>query len=195
MGETPSKVRVQGSGTSTECSTAREEAHVHPSHRMWVNARGGLDRAPHDIRILPGVFEQGTQVADDLEAHTFLVAAGQCWGCKSLGDEVGGPTAQLDIGVRRGEGQDANHDLRVVGLWVAEDGLLGLVQLLELLAHGLHIGGLHGGQQEAGTWVAEDEDGLEGRRVEKEGQCLPSFYSTKWVGVVVSGRGKAPAGR
>lgn len=84
-------------------------------------------------------------MADDLEAHSLLVAAGECGGRKGLGDEVGGPAAQVDIGVGRGKGQDANHDLRVVGLWVAEDSLFGLVQLLELLAHGLDLSGRHGG--------------------------------------------------
>lgn len=119
--------------------------HVHPSHRMGINARRGLDSTLQYIRILSLIVEENTNVADDLEAHTLLVLAWECWCGKGLGDKVGGPTAQLDIGVGCGERQDSHHDLRVVGLRVAKDGLFGILQLLELLAHRLHVGGSHVG--------------------------------------------------
>lgn len=121
---------------------------------MRIDTRSRLDRAAQDIGVLFGVLEQGAQVADNLEAHTLLVAAGQGRGGEGLGDEAGGPSSEFDVGIGTGKRQDAYHDLRVVGLWVAEDGFLGLVQLFELVAHRLYVGGRHDGQQEAGTGSA-----------------------------------------
>lgn len=131
----------------TKAASAQEnKVNVHPFHGMRVDTRSGLNRAAQDIGILLWVFEQGAQVTDDQEAHTLLVAARQSRGGKGLGDEVCGPATQFDVGVRRGERQDTDHDLRVVGLRVAQYGLLCFVQLLELVAHGLHVGGRHDGQ-------------------------------------------------
>lgn len=149
---------------------------------MRVDTRSSLDRTAQDIGVLLWVLEQGAQVSDDQEAHTLLVTAGQGRGGKGLGDEVCGPATQFDVGVGGGERQDANHDLRIVGLRVAQDGFLCFVQLLELVAHGLHVGGRHAGQgkpwarrqQEAGvggrkasTWVRRGGYGgdAEGRRL------------------------------
>lgn len=88
-------------------------------------------------------------MTDNLETHALLVATWQCWGCEGLGDEVGSPSSQLDIGIGTSERQDAYHDLRIVGLRVAEHGFLGLVQLFELVAHGLDVGGRHDGRRQA----------------------------------------------
>lgn len=117
---------------------------------MWVDTRSGLDRTAQNIWIFLRVLEQGAQVTDDQEAHALLVATGQGRGGEGFGDEVGGPAAQLNVGFGTGERKDAHHDLRVVGLRVAEDGLFGLVQLLKLVAHGLHIGGRHDGHSSRG---------------------------------------------
>lgn len=121
---------------------------------MRIDTRSSLDCAAKNIRVFLGVLEQGAQMADDLKAHTLLVTTGQCWGGEGLCDKVGGPSSQLDIGIGTGKRQDAYHDLRVVCLGVAEHGFLGLVQLLELVAHGLYVGRRHDGRQEADTGFA-----------------------------------------
>lgn len=120
---------------------------------MRIDTRSSLNRAAKYIGVLFGILEQSTQVTDDLETHTLFVATGQGRCGERLGDEIGSPSSQFDVGIRTCERQDAYHDLRVVGLRVAENGFLGLVQLLELIAHGLYVGGRHDGQQESGHWV------------------------------------------
>lgn len=145
--------------------------HIHPSHRMGINARRGLDSTLQYIRVLSLVFEKNTQVADDLEAHTLLVLAWECWCSKGLGDKVGGPTAQLDVRVGCGERQDSHHDLRVVGLGVAEDGLFGILQLLELLAHRLHVGGSH-----VGWYSCRQAEGRGRQRT-----CRFLLYDDRWL--------------
>lgn len=130
---------------------------------MRIDTRSSLDRAAKNIGVFVGVLEQGSQMADDLQAHTLLVTARQCWGSEGLCDKVGSPSSQFDIGIGAGKRQDAYHNLRVVGLGVAEHGFLGLVQLLELVAHGLYVGSRHDGRQEAGTEFAADGNCGSGR--------------------------------
>lgn len=147
---------------------------------MRINTRSSLNRAAEDIGVFFGILEQGAQMTDNLETHTLLVAAGQCRRGEGLGDEVGSPSSQFDIGIGTGERQDTDHDLRVVGLRVAEYGFLGFVQLLELVAHGLHVGGRHDGRQEAEQWGSQQAETWKWEAQVWDGP--PSFYSTGfWV--------------
>lgn len=112
---------------------------------MWVDASRGSDDALEHIWVLLRALQQAPEHRQDLEAHNLFVLVWECRGCKGLGDEVGSPAPQLEGGVWGGKGQDAVHDGLVVA-GVDEDGLAGVIQLLELLAHGLHSVGGHDGQ-------------------------------------------------
>lgn len=118
---------------------------IHPSQDMWEDASRGSDNALEHIWILLGALQQALKHRQHLEAHDLFVLVRECRSCEGLGDKVGSPAPQLEGGVWGGEWQDAVHD-RLVVAGVDEDGFSGVIQLLELLAHGLHSVGGHDGQ-------------------------------------------------
>lgn len=123
----------------------RETPNIHPSQDMGKDAGRGTDDALKHVCVFVRGFQQAPEHWQYLEAHDLLVLIREGRSRECLGDEVSSPAPQLECGVGGGKGQDAVHDRLVVGR-VDEYGLAGFIQLLELLAHGLHSVGGHDGQ-------------------------------------------------
>lgn len=158
-----------------------ETSNVHPSQDVWIDASRGGDDALEHVWVFLGALQQAPEHRQHLEAHDLLVLVRECRGREGLGDEVGSPAPQLEGGVWGGEGQDAVHD-RLVVAGVDEDGLAGIIQLLELLAHGLHSVGGHDGRVGWHDGLDVSWMGVKRRHTRSAGLKVPLLYETKWEG-------------